>query len=30
MVMQPGVLFTKDEIFNTLWPDVTVTDNALT
>lgn len=30
MVMQPGLLFTKDEIFNTLWPDVTVTDNALT
>lgn len=30
MVMRPGVLFTKDEIFNTLWPDVTVTDNALT
>lgn len=30
MVMQPGVLFTKDEIFDRLWPDVTVTDNALT
>jgi len=30
MVRQPGVLFTKDDIFNTLWPDVTVTDNALT
>ena len=30
MVMQPGVLFTKDQIFDTLWPDVTVTDNALT
>lgn len=27
---QPGVLFTKDEIFDLLWPDVTVTDNALT
>ncbi len=30
LVNQPGVLFTKDEIFDTLWPDVTVTDNALT
>lgn len=30
LVMQPGVLFTKDGIFDTLWPDVTVTDNALT
>nr|MBP8274661.1 winged helix-turn-helix domain-containing protein [Acidobacteriota bacterium] len=30
LVSQPGVLFTKDEIFDLLWPDVTVTDNALT
>jgi DNA-binding winged helix-turn-helix (wHTH) protein len=30
MIDQPGVLFTKDEIFDKLWPDVTVTDNALT
>lgn len=30
MVTQPGVLFTKDAIFDALWPDVTVTDNALT
>jgi DNA-binding winged helix-turn-helix (wHTH) protein/Tfp pilus assembly protein PilF len=27
---RPGVLFTKDDIFKTLWPDVNVTDNALT
>lgn len=27
---EPGILFTKDEIFARLWPDVTVTDNALT
>lgn len=29
-VNEPGVLFTKDGIFERLWPDVTVTDNALT
>jgi DNA-binding winged helix-turn-helix (wHTH) protein/tetratricopeptide (TPR) repeat protein len=29
-VNEPGVLFTKDGIFDRLWPDVTVTDNALT
>ena len=27
---RPGLLLTKDAIFNELWPDVTVTDNALT
>lgn len=30
LIGEPGVLFTKDEIFDRLWPDVTVTDNALT
>ncbi len=30
LVRQPGVLFTKDQIFDTLWADVTVTENALT
>ncbi len=30
LVNEPGVLFTKDGIFDRLWPDVTVTDNALT
>src|SRR4051812_963358 len=30
LVNEPGVLFTKDGIFERLWPDVTVTDNALT
>lgn len=30
LVSQPGVLFTKDQIFDTLWADVTVTENALT
>jgi DNA-binding winged helix-turn-helix (wHTH) protein len=29
-VRAPTRLFTKDEIFRLLWPDVTVTDNALT
>jgi len=29
-VEQPARLFTKDEIFQVLWPDVAVTDNALT
>jgi len=29
-VEQPARLFTKDEIFQLLWPDVAVTDNALT
>src|SRR5678815_1945072 len=29
-VKQPGLLLTKDEIFRRLWPDVAVTDNALT
>src|SRR5687767_8742584 len=29
-VEQPARLFTKDEIFRLLWPDVAVTDNALT
>jgi DNA-binding winged helix-turn-helix (wHTH) protein/tetratricopeptide (TPR) repeat protein len=27
---RPGLLHTKDAIFTELWPDVTVTDNALT
>ncbi len=27
---RPGLLLTKDAIFTELWPDVTVTDNALT
>src|SRR5262249_20922469 len=26
---RPGVLFTKEELFQTIWPDVAVTDNAL-
>ena len=30
LVNEPGVLFTKDGIFERLWPDVIVTDNALT
>jgi DNA-binding winged helix-turn-helix (wHTH) protein len=29
-VQQPSRLFTRDEIFRVLWPDVAVTDNALT
>ena len=29
-VRQPSTLLTKDEILATLWPDVAVTDNALT
>jgi DNA-binding winged helix-turn-helix (wHTH) protein/TolB-like protein len=29
-VRQPARLFTKEEIFQRLWPDVAVTDNALT
>ncbi len=27
---QPGTLLTKDDIFRAIWPDVAVTDNALT
>jgi DNA-binding winged helix-turn-helix (wHTH) protein/tetratricopeptide (TPR) repeat protein len=27
---RPGLLFTKDDILKALWPDVAVTDNALT
>ena len=30
LVMRPSVLVTKDELFKALWPDVAVTDNALT
>jgi TolB-like protein len=29
-VRQPSLLLTKEEIFRVLWPDVAVTDNALT
>src|SRR6187397_807299 len=29
-VQHPAALLTKDEIFRLLWPDVAVTDNALT
>jgi DNA-binding winged helix-turn-helix (wHTH) protein len=29
-VQEPSRLFTKEEIFRVLWPDVAVTDNALT
>ncbi len=30
LVARPGVLVSKDEIMRALWPDVAVTDNALT
>jgi Tol biopolymer transport system component/DNA-binding winged helix-turn-helix (wHTH) protein len=30
MVRQPGHLFTKQEIFDAVWPDTAVTDHALT
>lgn len=30
LVARPGMLVTKDEIMRALWPDVAVTDNALT
>ena len=30
LVARPSVLVTKDELFTALWPDVAVTDNALT
>src|SRR5688572_30603648 len=30
LVERPSVLVTKDELFKALWPDVAVTDNALT
>lgn len=30
LVARPSVLVTKDELFKALWPDVAVTDNALT
>ena len=30
LVARPSVLVTKEELFNALWPDVAVTDNALT
>ena len=30
LVERPGVLFTKEELFERVWPDVAVTDNALT
>jgi adenylate cyclase len=30
MVARPSVLVSKDELFKALWPDVAVTDNALT
>ena len=30
LVVRPSVLVTKDELFKALWPDVAVTDNALT
>jgi Tol biopolymer transport system component/DNA-binding winged helix-turn-helix (wHTH) protein len=30
MVRRPNHLFTKQEIFNTVWPDTAVTDHALT
>jgi DNA-binding winged helix-turn-helix (wHTH) protein/Flp pilus assembly protein TadD len=29
-VSRPSMLVTKDELFNAIWPDVTVTENALT
>src|SRR5512144_1480164 len=30
LVSRPSALVTKEELFNALWPDVAVTDNALT
>jgi DNA-binding winged helix-turn-helix (wHTH) protein/Tfp pilus assembly protein PilF len=30
LLARPSALVTKDELFKTLWPDVAVTDNALT
>src|SRR5918993_5539511 len=30
LAARPSVLVTKDELFRALWPDVAVTDNALT
>ena len=30
LARQPGTLLTKDDIFRAIWPDVAVTDNALT
>ena len=30
MIQRPGHLFTKQEIFDALWPDTAVTDHALT
>jgi DNA-binding winged helix-turn-helix (wHTH) protein len=30
LVARPSVLVSKEELFKTLWPDVAVTDNALT
>ena len=30
LVARPSVLVSKDELFKALWPDVAVTDNALT
>ena len=30
LVLRPSILVTKDELFKALWPDVAVTDNALT
>src|SRR5512145_3134373 len=30
LVARPSSLVTKDELFRALWPDVAVTDNALT
>ena len=30
LVVRPSALVTKDELFTALWPDVAVTDNALT
>src|SRR5918994_5021825 len=30
LVGRPSTLVTKDELFKVLWPDVAVTDNALT
>ena len=30
LVARPSALVTKEELFTALWPDVAVTDNALT
>jgi len=30
LVQRPGTLVTKEELFHVIWPDVVVTDNALT